>query len=1257
MATCFGIVCLALAGFAAFLLPPAGAAVITDRIPLFTFNPGGGTFETNKHVRDLAVDPSTGSVYVLNTNESVVAKFNANGEAANFSALGDPALPVPLGDGSKIAVDGSSANPGRIYVVDQGSRIRAFSPAGEPLWVLTGVAPCGIAVDTEGHVWIAERNAKKVREFASSGSPPAEVGSFSTTLNACWPDVDTDGDVYVGQESGGGQFRADKYVGGAFDSTLDAAFIQDLNVDQSGPTGHVFTTHYENFNEYSAGGALLGTFGANTTLVGVQGVDYNATLDRVYVANFSGLVTAFGPAITGTVPDPTIEPTTAIGVFKATFHGKVNPQGVPNNYFFQWKAGIGPWGESKVATSPPQSLPEDSSDHVVEFANESLRGDTTYQVRLVVENTANELRTVTSVDTFSTAKASAAPSVTIDPPSSVGTTTASIAGTIDPEGDTADWLVQTSTDPTCAGGFTDEATQSLAQGGDAPVGISYDLTDLLPNQHYCVRIRATNSFGTTVSVTKELTTEPVIPSRVSTAFASPRLDASARLNGYVNPEGADASNPLIYRFEFSEDGTTWTSLPAQQYTEAAREQIVLGQELAGLTPSTTYSFRFSAESSAGAASSQGDVETFTTRSSTEVEAPNRGMELVNQPDKGNQNIFAEIETAAAPPMTADGNRVIWWGYSGIPGGTASSQGAFLSERTAGGWTSRNLIPPVARQIGDGNLTYFDDKATPDFDQFLFGVGEGEGAKKTVVRLDRSQNQEVLAQYGIGAQPNQAEISTDGSHVLIVNPDTQQLEDIGGATPETISVMPDGTPSECGLEVDGSSFVGMNGPRNDASHNWNVGYRRMEIDGASRAYFQVKPNGSCGSSSNRALYQRNRESNETTLIDSASEGEVNLIRATPDGRHAFFTTPSTLDSADTNGGRDVYRWDESTGESVCLTCVVSNAKVSDSVLVSDDFSHVYFKSKEQLIPNMGEVGQEKTYALSGGELRFVASRAVGVLGTILGEGEALLSSDGNVLVFRSAGGLDPRALTADHQADECFTYVEFTPCQQLYRYDDRDGSLECVSCRHDGETTLSLARTGFGSDFRMSRDGSTIAFATDEALIREDVNQDTDVYEWRNGAVHLVTDGLRTFQKSFAAPQMRAVSDDGGAILFTAVAPGLTGFEHDGLVNIYEARLGGGFDPPAPRPRCEGDACQGALQAPPALRPPSSASFQGRGNLESTPARCGARKVRRNGRCAPRRQTCRKRRGKAKRRCQRTFNRLQEVHLHLGGADGNLGRVK
>jgi hypothetical protein len=1311
---------------------PALGATVTQRPILFTIDgatvPDGPVYRGVK----IAVDNATGAVYVNESEPlpghsfSRIYRFHADGSPWPFSATGlgylEGTSSAPLFQAG-LAVDNSGGpNQGRLYVA-YGSTLEAVAFSGERLWSRSNSAfgqVRDVAVDSSGNPYVVATQGG-TRKYASSGSPPAEIGSIPGSgylIEARGAD-----EVFLGFGEGFNR-TIDKWVSGSLSSVFDPVG-HDLYVDQSSPTGPIFTINngrnetqrlqvaaaagqfrlsfdgaqtpdlpfdategqiedalqalptigasnirIENIGvqewsvtfigllgeadvellgcengtnplsggagctvspneqgepsdlqEYAAAGTLLDTYGVGM-LTSAQSVAYDPGLDRVYVLQMHTAVlgppsiVVLGPAQTGTVSDLTIDAPSGIGIGTAHFSGTVNPQGTNSEWKFQWRTGREPW--TSAPFSPPQSLPADSSDHAVEYTTTALRGDRTYQVRLVAVNTANQLTGVSETETFTTNKAAQVPAVTIAAPSAVTADGVTISGTVNPQGDSADWRVQTSTDPACATGFTDQPLQSVPSSS-APVGVEYAVTGLLPSQHHCARILATNSAGSTTSEAKEFETLEAQPTQVFTAYAAPRTDTTARLNGYVNPEGSAAT----YRFEYSADGSTWTALPDLQTREAYR-QIVVASELSGLQPATTYHYRFVVENDAGPV--QSDEATFETRTTAAMQPPHRGIELVNKPEKGNQNIAPEYSNKH-PFVSGDGNRTIWKLYAGAPGGNTGTEVNFLATRGESGWRSQPLSPPAAQQVGGGERAYKLILATPDLRTFLMravqAVALGEGPP-TFVRIDDQGRQDILKEFAKESSSGyeNADMTSDGAHVISPNIETEQLEEIGIEPHEIVSIMPDGQPAECGVKPD--DFFGETGA-GVASALWHYAdYHRMATTDASRLYFEALPNGgSCTESSGHhvAIYYRDRTAGQTVEVDSgtATTTPPGLIRATPDGRSVLFATQTSHSPDDENTTGDVYRWDSESGAYTCLTCVVNEAAIGTGggnnvfikIIVSDDFSHVYFTSQKQLVPGHGMPGESSIYALSNGALSYVAP------GNFSALTDSRVSNDGNILLFSSIHGRYSR-LTADEQADECAVYLygaKQPDCQVLFRYEDSTNSLECLSCLPGGVTTHDI---GNPNEIALSKDGSTAAFVTHERLLPEDINNAEDIYGWRHGSLQLISDGETAYTSTGigATPRVYGIDDDGENIFFTVVQPGLTGYEQDGLSNLYDARIGGGFPRPADTPHCSEESCQGPLAPSPPEQRTGSSSLNGAGN-EAV--------ARKKSRCATKR-------GKAKRRC-------------------------
>jgi len=132
---------------------------------------------------------------------------------------------------------------------------------------------------------------------------------------------------------------------------------------------------------------------------------------------------------------------------------------------------------------------------------------------------------------------------------------------------------------------------------------------------------------------------------------------------------------------------------------------------------------------------------------------------------------------------------------------------------------------------------------------------------------------------------------------------------------------------------------------------------------------------------------------------------------------------------------------------------------------------------------------------------------------------------------------------------------------------------------------------------LSSDGTRAFFETAEPLAGRDTNNLTDVYEWHEGQINLVSSG----QGEYGAHFMDASRD--GRFVFIATRSRLAPQDTDNFVDAYAVREGGGFlyEPPA---GCAGDACQSRPTAAPAWAAPGSARVAGAGDaVRKKRARC------------------------------------------------------
>ena len=607
------------------------------------------------------------------------------------------------------------------------------------------------------------------------------------------------------------------------------------------------------------------------------------------------------------------------------------------------------------------------------------------------------------------------PTATIEPITEFDSFSASLKGHVDPHGSLTecrfDYITKTAFEANLnegKDGFTGApgtSCETSAGAGTGAIAVSAQIKGTLnPNTPYKVRLVAFKApFGdiATESPTTEFTSGAVPPPTLITGAAAPRGTVTARLNGLVNPN----ASPTEIHFEYGTEGpcsanpctATATQDVGSTYVPPGEPFIAVSADLEELEPATTYYYRLAGTNEIGA--NAGADRTFTT---LPVEAagscPNeevrqiqhtdsyladcRGIELVNNPDKGNQHVRTEL-LQGTPPISPDGNRAIWNVLAGAPGGnTGTGPPSSPNEpRTAGARKASSLRPPsrsVASRLAATGWAPPRRGSPRSPSRRRPGGGSGSHPCSHRRKPERDAARTVTERE-TKKPAGRADMTDDGAHVLFIDPDVQQLMDLGSGAPETVSLMPDGHRNECGLisEDVNNSFIGGGGAPQGAAVMWRPGYHMIATTDASRVYFQAKPN-VCGGAALLGIYVRNRETEETTLIDPGTGESPNFIRAAADGRSAYFATVSDLDPADSNLDPDVYRWDEGGGESTCLTCVVSDADVlvqsltgGNRVLVSDDLSHVYFESKKQLVAGQGKAGDLNVYALSDGEIRFVA----------------------------------------------------------------------------------------------------------------------------------------------------------------------------------------------------------------------------------------------------------------------------------------------
>ena len=256
-------------------------------------------------MRNIGIDPSDGTVYVMETNG--IKKFDSSGAPQPFSdpSLGGAtAIPTPgnFGESFDISVDAA----GTIFLANGwDGKIHKYAKSGAedgapfPIGDLT-TSPRGIAVKPNGDFWVSQDvfEKNKVILYHADGTqsetaiPLEEAGPLA---------LDGQGNLYAVYNVNGCCSGSPQVVGkfdeeGHFLYQVDPGPASDIAVDQS--TGHLFVNHGQfggiDITEYNSSGTPIDKFGGPEPSVNYPGLNnfarwmaVNQTTHEVYVTNLN----------------------------------------------------------------------------------------------------------------------------------------------------------------------------------------------------------------------------------------------------------------------------------------------------------------------------------------------------------------------------------------------------------------------------------------------------------------------------------------------------------------------------------------------------------------------------------------------------------------------------------------------------------------------------------------------------------------------------------------------------------------------------------------------------------------------------------------------------------------------------------------------------------------------------------------------------------------------------------------------------------
>jgi hypothetical protein len=344
------------------------------------------------------------------------------------------------------------------------------------------------------------------------------------------------------------------------------------------------------------------------------------------------------------------------------------------------------------------------------------------------------------------------------------------------------------------------------------------------------------------------------------------------------------------------------------------------------------------------------------------------------------------------------------------------------------------------------------------------------------------------------------------------------------------------------------------------------------------------------------------------------------------------------------GNDLYEYDLESGVLSDLTPDHNpadryGASVMNVLDVSEDGSVVYFVAEGDLA-GAAVSGQPNLYvSRDGGTPTFIATLAPArdfafdrerngdsndwnpLVDTELGPAVSAVreTPDGEHFAFLSIEkltGYDNQPVEPQDCKESNFrtTAPEFVPCAELYVYNAQTGKLACASCDPDGSRPVGPAQLSEDIENaqrekylprNFSDDGNRLFFDSKDALVPHDSNGSQDVYEWNpegaygctssEGCVHPISNVAGNYGSFFmdASPS----GDD----VFFATGSQLLPTDTDNHVDVYDARVGGGFPVTVAPPECDNaDSCKGEVSPQPGVfGPPPSATFSGAGNVAPT----------------------------------------------------------
>jgi hypothetical protein len=274
------------------------------------------------------------------------------------------------------------------------------------------------------------------------------------------------------------------------------------------------------------------------------------------------------------------------------------------------------------------------------------------------------------------APAATAPAATTAAATAVGATTATLNGTVNPQGEATTWHFEYGTSTSY--GTTTPAQNAGA--GTAAVAVSAAISGLKTGQLYHFRLVATSAVGTGHGADQTFTTV-ALPS-VTTGSATSVTASSAQLSGSIIPNG----QATTYTFEYG-TSTAYGSKSSTGNAGSGTKPTNVSKSISGLAAGTTYHFRLDATNSSG--TTFGSDQSFTTT----------GLPAVQTGPAQSVGTSTATLTGSVNPQ---GHTTSWW----FEYGTTTGYGSKTSSKGAGSGTAAVGVSAAVTKLTPGTTYHF-----------------------------------------------------------------------------------------------------------------------------------------------------------------------------------------------------------------------------------------------------------------------------------------------------------------------------------------------------------------------------------------------------------------------------------------------------------------------------------------------------------------------------------------------------------------------